>query len=227
MPRPPLLAVALGTGVALAAAWLALANLRPTAPGALEALKARALALQAQTELAEEDARYLLLDPEAATLTLFHGATPLRSWPLLTVRAGGRRVLSEAEGWRTRRWDGARMDPPVRRDRRVIVSDEVEPPDLTGAVEWVPPLPEEGVPTPPRFVVHYQGGLGLEVRAVATDSARAEAGLPARLEHRLRRLLPRNWDRYRIRVTMPADEAGALYRSLPDSTSFVAVIPGG
>jgi len=73
-------------------------------------------------------------------------------------------------------------------------------------------------------VVHYAGGLGLEVLAEATDSVTAEVGLLDRVQHGLRRLLPRNWDRYRIRVVMPAPEAGALYRSLPDSTSLLAVI---
>lgn len=196
---------------------------RPPHPTAL--LEARVRALGHQRALAEEDARYLLLDPEAGTLTLFHGAVELRAWPVSGVEAGARRLLPADQGWQGRRWDGARMEPPVERDRRVIVSDQVEPPDLTGAVEWIPPLPHEAIPTPPRFVVHYQGGLGLEVLAAATDSARAEAGPLTRLEHRLRRFLPRNLDRYRIRVVIPADEAGALYRALPDSTSLVAIIP--
>lgn len=195
----------------------------PTDPAVL--LEARLRALQEQKALVDEDARYLILDPEAGTLTLFHGAAVLRAWPVVGVDAGSRRLLPEGEGWRARRWDGARVEPAVERDRRVIVSDEVEPPDLTGEVEWIPPLPEDAIPTPPRFVVHYNGGLGLEVLAAATDSARAEAGPLTRLGHRLRRLLPGNWDRYRIRVVIPADEAGALYRSLPDSTSFVAVLP--
>lgn len=194
-------------------------------------LQARATALQAQLELVKEDARYLLLDPDVGTLTLFHGGAPLRSWPVVEVHAGARRVGSVEEGWRTRRWDGVRIEPPVERDRRVLVSDSVEPPDLTGAVDWIPPRPEEAVPTPSRFVVHYQGGLGLEVVALRAesesepDSVRVEVPFLRRIEHGLRHLLPRNWDRYRIQVTMPAPEAGTLYRSLPDTSSFLAIIP--
>lgn len=189
-------------------------------------LEARVAVLDAQVSLAKEEARYLLLDPERGTLTLYHGGAPLRAWAVLEVEVGARRFGGDdGSDWRTRRWDGARIEPPVERDRRVIVSDSVEPPDLTGAVEWIPPTPEEAIPTPPRFVVHYDGGLGLEVLAVATDSAQAETGLLHRTEHRLRRLLPRNWDRFRIRARMAADEAGSLYRALPDSSSLLAVIP--
>ena len=113
----------------------------------------------------------------------------------------------------------------MRRDHRTLVSDSVEPPDPTGAVDWIPPTPDEAVPTPPRFVIHFTGGLGVEVVAAGADSTAARASLWGRIEHRVRRAFPGNWDRYRIRVVMPIAEAGALYRSLPDSTAFVAVIP--
>jgi len=188
-------------------------------------LRARAAVLQAQLELVKADARYLLLDPDSGTVTLFDGGAPLRSWRVSEVEAGVRKWGEEEEGWRTRRWDGARIEPPVKRDRRVIVSDSVASIDLTAAEDWIPPTPEEAIPTPPRFVVHYLGGLGLEVLAAATDSVKPRAKLLDRMEHSLRSLLPRNWDRYRIRVVMPAPEAGALYRSLPDSSSLLAVIP--
>lgn len=227
-PFPSRRKAALGAAalVALAgAALLGRGDPPDPAPGEAAVLEARRAVLEAQVGLAGEDARYLVLDPRAATLTLFHGGAPLRAWPVLRVDAGARRTADDDGDWRTRRWDGARLEPPLRRDRRVVVSDTAVTPDLAAAEEWIPPTPEEAVPTPPRFVIHYQGGLGVEVLAVATDSLRAEAGLRARLEHRLRRLLPRNWDSYRVQVRMSADEAGRLYRSLPDSSSFLAVLP--
>ncbi|HKJ03517.1 MAG TPA: hypothetical protein VJ997_13710, partial [Longimicrobiales bacterium] len=91
-------------------------------------------------------------------------------------------------------------------------------------VDWIPPTPDEEVPTPSRFVIHFDGGLGMEVTAEWGDSTAVRAGLWARGVHRVRRFLPGNWDRYRIRVVLPASEAGALYRSLPDSTALVAVL---
>ncbi|NJD20256.1 MAG: hypothetical protein FIA95_13370 [Gemmatimonadetes bacterium] len=228
--------IALGAGAVVVLAVVAFLVLRsPGAPVRSEAafLQERAAVLQNQMELVKEDARYLLLDPDRGAITLFHGGVPLRSWPVLSVEAGARRVGEEEEGWRSRRWDLPRIEPPVERERRVLLSDSVEPPDLTGAVDWVPPTPEEAVPTPASFIVHYEGGMGLEVVAVEPDVAADSVAdtLDVRVpllhgvRHRLYRFLPRNWDRYRIRVSMPFDDAGSLYRSLPDSTSLLAIIP--
>lgn len=212
--------------MALLGAYLALRG-GPEAPAFDEGayLAAKAAALRTQIEMVKEGARYLLLDPHGGTLTLFHAGAPLRTWTVLEAEAGARRLGEQEEGWRSRRWDGARIEPIVERDRRVVVSDSVEPPDLTGEVDWIPPTPEEAIPTPPRFVVHYLGGLGLEVLAIRTDSVGARTHLLDRVEHRLRRWMPDNWDRYRIRIAMPAADAGTLYRALPDSSSLLAVIP--
>jgi len=224
--RGVLAGVAAAVAVALVGTYLFLRG-RPGTPVLDEGayLAAKATALQTQLEMVKEGARYLLLDPRSGTLTLFHGGAPLRSWTVLEVEAGARRMGDEEEGWRSRRWDGARIEPEVERDRRVLLSDSVEPPDLTGEVDWIPLTPEEAIPTPSRFVVHYVGGLGLEVLAIRTDSVGARTHLFDRVEHRLRRWMPDNWDRYRIRIAMPAADAGTLYRALPDSSSLLAVIP--
>lgn len=215
------------TGTALIVMAVGLLRGAPETPDRDPAvvLSVRASALATQIELAKRDHRYLVLDPEAGTLTLFHGAAPLRSWPVHSIEAGALRPMMEQDGWRNRRWDGARMEPAVDMERRVIVSDQVEPPDPAGAVDWVPPTPEEAVPAPRRFVVHYDGGLGLEVVASGVDSTGTGPSLPRRIQHRLVRVLPANWDRYRIRVRMDPREAGALYRALPDSTSLLALLP--
>jgi hypothetical protein len=226
------LAVVALVGVAVVA-LLVLRGSKPPVRSEAAFLQERAAVLQQQVELVKEGARYLLLDPDRGAITLYDGGVPLRSWPVLTVEAGARRLGAGEEGWRSRRWDLARIEPPVERDRRVLLSDSVEPPDLTGAVDWIPPPPEEAVPTPPSFVVHYDGGMGLEVVAIepapvtdsVADSLAFAPPLLERVEHRLRRVLPRNWDQYRIRVSMADKEAGSLYRSLPDSTSLLAIIP--
>jgi hypothetical protein len=192
-------------------------------------LRARSAAVRNMLDLARDGDRFLLLEPEKGTLTLYDASVPLRAFSVLEVEAGERRLGvgrgTPRDDWRTARWEESRIEPPVHREHRTLVSDSVEPPDLTGAVDWIPPTPDEAVPTPPRFVIHFGGGLGLEVVAEGTDSATIRAGLWARAEHRIRRFFPGNWDRYRIRVMMPLADAGALYRSLPDSTALVAVIP--
>ena len=192
-------------------------------------LRARSAAARNMLDLSRDGARFLLLEPAKGTLTLYDGPIALRAFPVLEVSAGERRLGvgrgTAREDWRTARWEASRLEPPVIREHRTLVSDSVEPPDLTGAVDWVPPTPEEAVPTPPRFVIHFDGGLGMEVVAMGTDTLSTRMGLWDRTEHRARRLFPRNWDRYRVRVVMPFAEAGALYRSLPDSIALVAVIP--
>lgn len=192
-------------------------------------LRARSAALRNAMDLSRDGRRFLVLDPSRGTLTLYLGATPLRAFPVLSVGAGERRLRvgrgTAREDWRTARWEESRLEPEVHRERRTIVSDSVEAPDLTGAVDWVPLPPEEAIPTPPRFVIHFAGGLGMEVVAAGVDSTAAHVGLWQRMRHTARGFLPSNLDRYRIRVVMAADDAGDLYRSLPDSAAFVAVIP--
>lgn len=192
-------------------------------------LRARSAAARNMLDLARDRARFLVLEPQKGTLTLYDGSIVLRAFPVLQVAAGERRLGvgrgTAREDWRTARWEASRLEPPVILEHRTLVSDSVEPPDLTGAVDWIPPTPEEAVPTPPRFVIHFAGGLGMEVVAEGTDTLSTRVGLWDRAEHRVRRFFPRNWDRYRIRVVMPFAEAGALYRSLPDSIALVAVIP--
>jgi hypothetical protein len=192
-------------------------------------LAARVSVLRERVRLAPSDTPLLVLDPAHGTLSLARGGATLREWPVSAVSAGRRRLGfgrgTDHVDWRTRVWADGHVDPPAHRDRRVIVSDEVTPPDLTGAVDWIPPTPEEAVPTPPRFLVHYADGLGVEVVA---DAARAGHGI-GRLLRRLlftsREILPVSWDRYRVRIVMPAAEAGALYRGFPAGALFVAVLP--
>ncbi|HSG50086.1 MAG TPA: hypothetical protein VLA43_19835 [Longimicrobiales bacterium] len=192
-------------------------------------LRARSAAVRNMLDLARDGTRFLVLEPQKGTLTLFDGAVPLRVFTVLEVEAGERRLGvgrgSPREDWRTARWEASRLEPPVHREHRTLVSDSVEPPDPSGAVDWIPPTPDEAVPTPPRFLIHFEAGLGVEVVAAGTDPTAARTGIWNRVEHRVRRFFPGNWDRYRIRVVMPFAEAGALYRSLPDSAALVAIIP--
>ena len=216
--------------VGLATAWMLLRTGAPAPLPAAALLHAREAVLQHQLELGSDEGRlYLVLEPDRGTLTLWQGPAPLRSWPVAAVSSGERRISvgggPEREAWRSVLWEGARLDPPVRRERRVLVSDQVEPPDLTGSVEWVPPTPEEEVPTPERFTVHFAGGLGLEVRALGADTLAYRPGLDLRARAALAHLKPENWDRYRIRIVMDAAAAGSLYRGLPEGAAFLAVLP--
>lgn len=193
-------------------------------------LSGRVEGLRARLRLAESDTLLLILDPFVGSFILARGGATLREWSVSEISAGKRRLGFgrgvDRPDWRTRIWSAAQLDPPVRRERRVLVSDTVAVPDLSGAVDWIPPTPEEAVPTPPRFLVHYAEGLGVEVIAVGAPSARGLRGLLRRGSSLAREVLPASWDRYRIRVMMPAAEAGSLYRSFPDDAALLALLSG-
>lgn len=172
--------------------------------------------LRERVALAREDRPYLVLDPAERTLTLYQRASPLRVFPVQRVQAGARRIRVPDRpldrSWRGARWDHPRLHPPVVRERRTILSDSVAEVDLAGADPWIPPTPEEAVPSPDRFTVRYAGGLGVEI--VAADP-RAHAGVVGRVSAALASALWSVLDRYRVRVTMSREDVGALYRSFP------------
>ena len=194
-----------------------------------DVLPAREAVLEHHLALARADRLYLVLDPGRGSLDLWMGPALLRSWPLRSVAIGTRRALASGRtpdpATLSVLWERARLEPHARRTRRVIVSDQVLPPDPAGAVDWIPPTPEEEVPLPARFVIHFSGGLGVEVRPVSVDSVVTKPGVGDRLRARLARLHPRNWDRLRIRVQMTPEDAGALYRALPEGIPLLFV-PG-
>ncbi len=218
-----------GVTVLGATAWLGARTISSPSADPSEVLRAEEAVLRHRLTVSGQDRALLVLDPKRSTLVLYRGGTELRSWQVLSVEAGARRIGAGRgvvrEDWRTHLWEDPQLDPPVRRDRKLIVSDSVVPPDPTGAVDWIPPTPEESVPTPRRFVVHFADGLGLEVLAEGPDSLLANPGLAERVSAATRRVFPKSWDRYRVRVRMPAAEAGSLYRAFPSGTAFVALIP--
>ena len=95
-------------------------------------------------------------------------------------------------------------------------------------VPYVPPPPEEAIPTPPRFRVRYQGGEP-EILAEGTPPE----PLPIRWWRALRDALSDaratlrgDRPRIRLRAVLPATAAGALYRSIPEGTPLYVLHPG-
>lgn len=205
----------------------------------VERVELEVLALEARIAAAEAGESLLLLDPAGGRLTLFLDAAPIRDWPVGTIAVAGSPESRPPEktpaidggatppGRALPAWRGARLSPPLTTQRRIVVSDEVQPPDPSGAEEdFIPPLPEERVPTPPRFTVRFEGGLELEVLAIGPDSVPLARGLGGRLTGLWKTIEGAVRGAPRVQVAMPADEAGALYRAFPLSARFVALIPG-
>jgi hypothetical protein len=172
----------------------------------------------------EPEAVVLVLDLESQALRFDHGSLVLRSYAVADVAAGSLRLGSDAArpALEPTVWIGGRLDPAPVRVRRVTRSDSAEPPDLAGAVDYIPPTPEEAVPAPPRYVIHFAGGEGLEVVAAeGTGEPVKRREAVRRAIARLRWKVPWNADRYRMRVVLPAADAGSLYRALPEVVTLV------
>ncbi len=215
-------------GAAIPGLGLGLAAQADPAP-ALEPLRAEVASLALEAELAAGSDFYLVLDRGTPSLTLYHQGTALRRYEVSGLAVGrARRFFAPARpldlGGRI--WSGARLAPERRVERVEMVSDEATPPDPTGAVSWVPPAPHELNPTPAVFRVRYADGLSIEIRAERASASGEAAGPAPRRAGIARRLawwladravllVPGGGGQGRLRIAMPADEAGALYRSLP------------
>jgi hypothetical protein len=96
------------------------------------ALAARNESLRRELELAEGDAFYLLLDPEASVLTLMYKGAPLRETRILSAEIGEPRARGRGDDGAPFRldalWTGGSLEPP-----RIDVREEVVPPPIAGA----------------------------------------------------------------------------------------------
>jgi hypothetical protein len=192
-----------------------------------------------EASLASREGHYLILDAERMTLTLKTRGVMIREFPVSELGFRSRRWLPGGPSGPAvvdTTWEGGVLLPEVHRTRTVILADTVTPPDPSGSVAFLPPTPEEEVPMPPAFRLRFGGGLSLRIEESVQDQE--EGGSEARPveEGRTRakhtpallawiRMRPWQLDRFTVRASLPAPEAGALYRSLPEGTTLMVVPP--
>jgi hypothetical protein len=208
----------LATVTLLGAALSSAAPAEP-APAVEPAALDRRLTLdRAELELSRAERFYFVLDAGRSRLRLMYAGAALRDYSLLGAELG--RPCSwtgcsgPVEDWDLRTWTGSDLDPAREIERRVVVAPPV---GATPAEEVaIPPLPEELLPAPARYRVRFDGGLALEIVAGASTP-----GLLERLREKAETLGLGPHDALRIRVRMPAEEAGALYRSFPEDAALL------
>jgi hypothetical protein len=226
--------------VALAAASLAAAA--PAAPSGpvpsadeLTRLSIQNDLLQKQLDLAKAKEFYLLLDPQAKTLTLMYHAALLQQYKVEGLEIGVPRVVyrprTDVSHWEGRVWDKGALDPARELDR---VEMQAPPPTKEGTeIEvQVPQTPEEKYPVPPRYHIRFSGGLSIEVRPPGSD---ADLGFWARVARGFR-----SWwsdakaassseptDTIRLHVVLSKKDAESLYRALPPDTRLLVLPPKG
>lgn len=183
--------------------------------------------LRRQSELAAGDAFYMLLDAGAPRLAIMYRGVLLREFALVSAEAGEPRVgfrrTAIGEAWRDKVWSGGTISPTKDRPRVEIIppppGEEIDPAEFK-----MPPLPEEAYPTPPRFWMRYPGGLTVEY--VPAGPARV-LGFSARIQLRLLDALAAvaAWraGTPRLRIVVPAEDFGTLYRAAPPDSAFLVV----
>jgi hypothetical protein len=124
-----------------------------------------------------------------------------------------------ADGWDLRVWSDAHLAPRREVERNVVIAPKTQANEseveATEAVV-IPPKPEELFPAPDRWRLRFAGGLALEVVTSSFDAGWAE-----RLTDAMAALRLVARDEIRIRLRMTADEAGALYRALPEDAALL------
>ncbi len=191
--------------------------------------------LQKQVDLAKTKDFYLILDPQAQTLTLMYRAALLQRYKVEGLEIGVPRVIyrtrKDVAHWEGRVWTKGSLDPARELDR---VEIQAPPPTKEGTeIEvQVPQTPEEKYPVPPRYHIRFAGGLSIEVRP--PDAGGSGDGFWARLS----RGISTWWadaraatsseptDIVRLHVVMSKKDAESLYRALPPDTSLLVVPPG-
>jgi len=183
-----------------------------------------------QLDLAKSDHFYLVLDPERRVLTLSYHNAPLREYAVESMSVGSRTVLFMQSGapkdWASHAWASGRLEPEKEIERRElhVTSEGVAVKGETADPEKAPEAPEPP-PAPPRsYEIHFAGGFTLEVNAAEPAGLLSRVG--GWLGGAAHALIGSDEDRVRLRLKLPDEDAGALYRSLPPEPGFVIASTG-
>ncbi len=166
----------------------------------------------------------VVLDVAGQRLRLLYDGAVLRDYPVHGMEAGRPTVLSIAREVNLPPDDDVltlrAVDPPRPSERPVVVAPEPGEEPLPAAP---PPSPEEACPAPRAYFLRFEGGLTVEIRSDGPDENRswfdAVREVVREIRSRARALAPR--PEARIRLTMSAADAGALYRSLPTPSGWI------
>ena len=189
--------------------------------------------LQKQLDLAKAKEFYILLDPQAQTLTLMYHAALLQQYRVEGLEVGVPRVVyrprTDVSQWEGRIWNKGALDPARELDR---VEMQAPPPTKEGIeIEVkVPQTPEEKYPVPPRYHIRFSGGLSIEVRPPGSEG---EGGFWSHLARTFH-----SWwsdakaasqseptDTVRLHLVMSKKDAESLYRALPPDTRLLVLPP--
>jgi hypothetical protein len=234
---------------ALAVASLASAA-SPTPPVSLPAndpetsrIRREVEGLRVERDLASGKGFYLRIDAPRHRLALMLQGVALDDYAARHLEWGVPQVLFVARhpgaDWDAAAFSKGRLEPARERDRVEIVApppsaspaaDAVAPAD--GASPSPPPIPksaEESYSVPSPYRIVFAEGVSLEVRSQGEGGRNRSAfqrvgdALSLRLSDLGTALGLGAKERVRLRVTLDAEDAASLYRSLPPDVGLIVV----
>jgi hypothetical protein len=237
--------------LALAAAMLvpiAARGAAPTAPAKADdpetaRLRRQVERLRAERDLASGKGFYLRLDASRYRLALMLQGVALDDYPASALEWGVPEVLfvnrDPGSDWDAAAFSMGRLEPERDRDRIEVVAP---PPAVSTAPgsetpePSPPPVPksaEESYSVPSPYRIAFAEGASLEVRAQGEGRRnrslfrRFGDALGLRLSDLGTAIGLGSRERVRLRVTLEAEDAASLYRSLPPDVGLVVVgLPG-
>ena len=230
--------------LASALALVAIAAAAPLAPGKADdpetALLRREIErLRTERDVASGKGFYLLLDAARPSLALRLQGVTLDEYAASGVAWGVPEVLfvdrKPAAGWDAAAFSKGRLEPARERDRLEILAPPLAPaasPGSEAASPSPPPPPksaEESYSVPSPYRIVFAERVSLEVRSKGEGGRNRSAfrrladALSLRLSDLGTALGLGAKERVRLRVTLEAEDAASLYRSLPPDVALVVV----
>jgi pyruvate/2-oxoglutarate dehydrogenase complex dihydrolipoamide acyltransferase (E2) component len=223
----------------------AAASARPRAssdPGTA-ALRHRVAQLRAERDAAAGRGFYLKLDAGQRRLALMLQGVALDDYSAEGLEWGVPQVLfvdrRPPAGWDASSFSKGRLDPARERDRIELVAPAPAPspsaaapgaPEPAASAPAVPKSAEESYSVPSPYRIVFGEGVSLEVRSKGTGARNRSVFQRVADAARLRLAdlatalgTGPGRERVRLRVTLAADDAASLYRSLPPDVGLVVV----
>ena len=200
-------------------------------------LRAQVERLRRERDLASSKGFYLRLDAGGRRLSLNLQGVALDDYPVSGVEWGVPQVLFVNRGpgadWDAAPFSKGRLEPERERDRLEVVAPapaaKASEPQPSPSPPAIPKSAEEAYSVPSPYRIVFAEGVSLEVRSKG-DGGRNRSAFQRLVDAVRLRLSDLGTalglgakERVRLRVTLEADDAASLYRSLPPDVGLVVV----
>lgn len=184
-----------------------------------------------RTRAAVSNTFYLELALGARELRICHSGVALGTYPMTALTVAYPRILffprSHVGDWVDDIWTGAHLDPEKVVQRVKIVPGDTATtptPDKPGVV---PPTMEELTPVPQDFALRCSDdrAIFIHLEGQIPGSVKQDAVKASRWDDFLEALGLKESEAIRLQATLSAPDGAAFYRSFPDGTPPLFVLP--